>query len=227
MSNNDSFVPLPEPTVPQQPTALPDDPGGLTAGPPEEGSATDAATAAEDLTSAGDALPGLAGGGMAGRRRRPARGKRLVLPQEKPLALTPQQRLLLLDTWQRSGLPASDFAALVGLSKHTLYAWKRCFDQEGPGGLLDKPKGGRPGSHLPDLTKRTILLLKQSHPDWGCQKISDLLLGGPAPGTGAADAARLVPDQPRQLLAGPGIGAAARALGARVRPGGGELPARS
>jgi transposase InsO family protein len=30
------------------------------------------------------------------------------------------------------------------------------------------------------LTKRTILMLKQANPDWGCQKISDLLLRGPA-----------------------------------------------
>src|SRR5687767_11445003 len=37
---------------------------------------------------------------------------------------TPQERLLLLDTWRRSGLPAGDFASLVGVSKHTLYAWK-------------------------------------------------------------------------------------------------------
>jgi len=32
---------------------------------------------------------------------------------------------LILDTWQRSGLPGGDFAALVGVSKHTLYAWKK------------------------------------------------------------------------------------------------------
>jgi hypothetical protein len=41
--------------------------------------------------------------------------------------LTGQQRLLLLDTWRRSGLPAGDFAALVGVSKHTLYKWKKLF----------------------------------------------------------------------------------------------------
>jgi transposase InsO family protein len=36
------------------------------------------------------------------------------------------------------------------------------------------------GSRLPELTKRSILMLKQSHPDWGCQRISDMLLRGPA-----------------------------------------------
>jgi transposase len=41
------------------------------------------------------------------------------------------QRLLMLDTWRRSGLPAGDFAPLVGISKHTLYAWKHKFETEG------------------------------------------------------------------------------------------------
>src|SRR5262245_55023791 len=42
--------------------------------------------------------------------------KRLVadpVPQRSPL--TPQQRLLILDAWVRSGLPAGDFAPLVGI----------------------------------------------------------------------------------------------------------------
>src|SRR6516164_10267585 len=90
------------------------------------------------------------------------------------------QRLLLLDTWQRSGLPAGDFAALVGVSKHTLYSWKQKFEEQGPGGLVDRPRGGPTGSRLPELTRRTILMLKQSNPDWGCQRISDMLLRGPA-----------------------------------------------
>jgi hypothetical protein len=52
------------------------------------------------------------------------KGRRLVPPETtKHPPLIPQQRLLLLDTWRRSGLPAGDFAALVGLSKQTLYAW--------------------------------------------------------------------------------------------------------
>jgi transposase InsO family protein len=127
------------------------------------------------------------------RLQTPRRGRRLVhKPATPPPPLSPQQRLLLLDTWQRSGLPAADFAALVGLSKHTLYDWKRKFDSQGPAGLLDKPRGGPTGSKLPELTKRTILLLKQTHPDFGCQKISDLLLRGPALPASAAAVARVL-----------------------------------
>jgi transposase InsO family protein len=101
-------------------------------------------------------------------------------PTQATQPLSPEQRLLLLDTWQRSGLPAGDFAALVGISKHSLFAWKKRFEQEGPAGLLDRPKGGPAGSRLPDLTKRTILMLKQANPEWGCQRISDMLVRGPA-----------------------------------------------
>jgi transposase InsO family protein len=110
-----------------------------------------------------------------------AKGRRLVKPE--PLSqptLTPEQRLLILDTWQRSGLPAADFATLVGVSKHTLYGWQQKFQEQGPAGLLDRPRGGPKGSRLPELTRRTILMLKQSNPQWGCQRISDMLLRGPA-----------------------------------------------
>ena len=124
---------------------------------------------------------------LAGRRP----GRRLVKPVAKP-SLSPQQRLLLLDTWRRSGLPAGDFAAMVGLSKHTLYAWKKSFDREGPAGLMEKPRGGPKGSKLPDLTQRTILMLKAANPEWGCQRISDMLLRGPALPASAGAVARVL-----------------------------------
>jgi hypothetical protein len=37
--------------------------------------------------------------------------------------------------------PPATSPPLVGLSKHTLYAWKQRFEAEGPAGLADKPKG--------------------------------------------------------------------------------------
>jgi transposase InsO family protein len=117
---------------------------------------------------------------LAGRRQSPAHGRRLVPPTGSQPPLKPEQRLLLLDTWQRSGLPAADFAALVGISKFSLFTWRRKFAESGPAGLLDQPKGGPKGSRLPELTKRTILMLKQANPEWGCQRISDMLLRGPA-----------------------------------------------
>jgi transposase InsO family protein len=117
----------------------------------------------------------------------------LAKPSERsqPL-LSPQQKLLLLDTWMRSGLPARDYGALVNISRHTLYAWKRKFEQLGPAGLMEQPRGGPKGSRLPELTKRTILMLKQAHPDWGCQRISDIMLRGPALPASAAAVSRVL-----------------------------------
>ena len=142
-----------------------------------------AAPERESDSRRGEAAEGVAEGTGANRPesrpRRFGRQRQRVLRSAleragKPEGLTAEQRLLLLDTWLRSGLPAGDFAALVGLSKHTLYDWKRKFDREGPGGLMDRPRGsGRRGSQLPELTRRTILMLKQSNPEWGCQRISD------------------------------------------------------
>ncbi len=83
------------------------------------------------------------------------------------IAVTPEQRLLVLDAWRRSGVPAGDFAPLVGISRHTLYAWKHKFDLDRPAGLLDHPRGWPAGSRLPDVTRRAIVMLKESNPDWG------------------------------------------------------------
>jgi transposase InsO family protein len=124
----------------------------------------------------------------------PRRGRSLAKPvpaDAKAATLTAAQRLLILDSWRRSGLPAGDFAELVGLSKHTLYAWKKKFEEEGPGGLADRPKGHE-GSRLPDLTRRSILMLKQDHPDWGCQRISDVLVRGPGLAASPATVARVL-----------------------------------
>ena len=142
--------------APPAASSAPGDASAPAAAPPDAGSPVFAEAVEEETAEALGELRGLAGWGRS-RRARPARGRRLVPPDTPaPSATTPEQRLLLLDTWQRSGLPGRDFAALVGVSRHNLYAWKKRFDQEGPAGLLDQPKGGPRGSRLPELTKRTI-----------------------------------------------------------------------
>jgi transposase InsO family protein len=163
-------------TPPDDPTALP--PSGCLSPPPDPDSeATGRADDPEEFP----------------RLQSPRRGRRLVQKPATPTPpLTPQQRLLILDTWQRSGLPAGDFAPLVGVSKYTLYSWKQRFEAEGPAGLMDQPRGGPGGSKLPELTKRTILMLKQANPEFGCQKISDLLLRGPALPASPAAVARVL-----------------------------------
>src|SRR5579859_5202918 len=106
---------------------------------------------------------------------------RLVHPdQATPGTFSPEQRVMVLDCWRRSGLPAVDFAPLIGVSRHTLYTWKRRFDKDGPAGLVDLPRGAPPGTRVPELTRRAILLMKEANPDYGCERISDLLERGPA-----------------------------------------------
>jgi transposase InsO family protein len=112
----------------------------------------------------------------------PRRGRRLVKKELTRHAhpLTAKQRLLLLDTWARSGLAATDFSSLVGISKHTLAGWKKRFEEHGPAGLEDRQRGAPEGSHLPELTRRAILMLKRANPEYGCERISDMLRRGPA-----------------------------------------------
>jgi transposase InsO family protein len=91
---------------------------------------------------------------------------------------TPAQRLLVLDTWQRSGLPASTFATICGVSAHTLYEWNKRFRQQGPAGLEDGPRGGPKGSRMSEVTRRAVLLLKRTHPEWGLERTRDMLARG-------------------------------------------------
>lgn len=135
--------------------------------------------------AAGADVPRLGGRGRPGRRL----VKKAEVSRTK---VTPEQRLLLLDTWSRSGLPAGDFAAMVGVSKHTLYAWKKRFATLGPAGLMDQPSGRKTGSRLPELTRRTIVMLKQSNPDFGCERISDMLARGPALPASPSSVARVL-----------------------------------
>jgi transposase InsO family protein len=45
---------------------------------------------------------------------------------------------------------------------------------------------------LSEITRRAILMLKQAHPDWGCQRISDTLARGPALAAGSTSVARVL-----------------------------------
>src|SRR5260221_9152504 len=85
--------------------------------------------------------------------------------------LRPHERVLVLDMWQRSGLTARDFSALMGVSRKTLFDWKRRFDRLGPAGLTDERRGAPRGSRLPEATQRAIMMLKQWHSESGCERV--------------------------------------------------------
>lgn len=149
------------------------------------------------------ALPAPEAGAPTLRLGAPKPGKRLAKPAGKERRLTGEQRLLILDSWKRSGLPAKDFAPLVGLSKHTLYLWKQRFEAEGPGALVSRPRGPKEGTRVPELTKRAILMLKEANPAYGCQRISDMLARGPALGASASTVARVLHEAGYELEEAP------------------------
>jgi len=131
--------------------------------------------AAEPLRPAGDRR-GLPLGEIPPLPPAKRRTRRRVLEDERRPHMTVKQRLVVLDTWIRSGLAAKDFSALVGISTHTLYKWKRRFEEDGPAGLQDRGPGRRPGSRMPPETRRAIVMMKQAHPEWGQDRIHDVLV---------------------------------------------------
>ena len=125
-------------------------------------------------------------------RKKPPQQRRASCERPSRPAFTLEQRILILETWSNSRLPGTEFAPLVGVAPHTLYLWRRAFEQEGPAGLIAKPRGAPSGSRLPEVVKRAILLMKQDHPEWGCQRISDMLMRGPALGASASAVANVL-----------------------------------
>src|SRR5262245_40117762 len=113
-------------------------------------------------------------------RRKGGPFKRVLEPASEPqvegVALSGEQRLLILDAWARSELTAGEFGRIAGVSSHTLYAWRRRFEEFGPAGLDEKRRGAPVGSRVPEATKRAILMMKGQHEEWGCERIHDMLM---------------------------------------------------
>ncbi|MEK6778458.1 MAG: DDE-type integrase/transposase/recombinase [Candidatus Deferrimicrobiota bacterium] len=93
---------------------------------------------------------------------------------------TSRQRLLILRLMENSPLKMEVISEIVGVSPHTLYQWKRIFDEEGVEGLIDRPRGGPKGSRLPEETKQAVLMMKEKQPSWGVERISAVLMRDPA-----------------------------------------------
>ena len=100
------------------------------------------------------------------------------------------QRMMILDMAIKSGFPLKEFADLVGVAAHVLYGWKKRYDEQGVDGLADRPRGSKDkGSRLPEVVKKAILMIREAHPEYGCERISDML--GRGPGLGASPGAVL------------------------------------
>src|SRR5262245_25740975 len=134
-----------------------------------EGPAADSNAPGDDANEAGEdgverRRPLLTGRRKGGPMRR--RGEEGPEARVEGVALSGEQRLLILDTWKRSGLTAGAFGRIAGVTAHTLYAWSRRFEALGPAGLDEKRRGSPVGSRMPEATKRAILMMKEQHEEW-------------------------------------------------------------
>lgn len=109
--------------------------------------------------------------------------------------LRPEDKLLILDIMDRSGLSVQDFSKLVDISPVTLYDWKTRVEEIGPEALFPRPRGPEPGSRVDEATRRAILMLKRSHPEYGCERISQILYRGPGLGVSASTVARVIEEE--------------------------------
>jgi transposase InsO family protein len=133
----------------------------------------DGEPALEEETSDPERAPRL----LAGRRKGSVYRRTLEpQPEVAGQALSGEQRLLILDAWRRSELTAGEFGKIAGVSSHTLYAWRRRFEAFGPAGLDEKKRGAPTGSRVPEATRRAILMMKEEHEEWGCDRIHDMLM---------------------------------------------------
>jgi transposase InsO family protein len=106
---------------------------------------------------------------------RPISGKKEARAASR--VFTSVERLLILDIWERSEIGAPQFGELLGITSHTLYQWRKRFEEDGPAGLEDRPRGTSKGqSRLTEATQRAILMLKRRNPEWGVDRIRDVLL---------------------------------------------------
>jgi transposase InsO family protein len=129
--------------------------------------------------------------GPKGKRKSPA----LQKPDGERKTYTGEEKLLILDVWEKSNLAAADFCTLIHMSPHTLYAWRKKLDDEGPQGLFPMARGPEPGSKVAAATRRAILMLKEANPEYGCQRISDILYRGPGMGVSPPSVARVLKEE--------------------------------
>jgi len=190
MSEERSFELSPQSYPPEHPPQLPA-PGEVHGAGRERGEA-ELEPGAGDLEAPADAEPRTT---WPGKRATSRTRRRVPASEPSPPAPTAEQRMLLLDTWLRSKLSAREFAAMVGVSAQSLYTWKRRFEEDGPAGLAPRKRGAPRGSRLSEATRRAILLLKRTHPDWGQDRIRDVLMRTEGFGASAGAIGRVLEEE--------------------------------
>jgi transposase InsO family protein len=126
-------------------------------------------------------LKRLAGGARGAAKRDCGRGgqkRRLTprghIPGTPQRRYTTQEKLALLQEFEKSDLPIATFCKWHGVGLETLKKWKERYKAQGEAGLEDRP-GGKP-SFIPEAVREKIIELKQASPQAGSTRIQQELL---------------------------------------------------
>ena len=136
-------------------------------------------------------------------RTKPRKNRALQKNAPARKAFTGEEKLLILDLWKRSRLAAKDLSSIVGVSPHTLYVWRKKMEEEGPEALFGPPRGPSPGSRVDSATRRAILVIKESHPEYGSELISNILYRGPGLGVSASSVNRILKEDGYENVSSP------------------------
>ena len=86
---------------------------------------------------------------------------------------TYSQRRALFEEWEAKQ-NVREACEAVRVSESTYYYWKMRYEEAGNEGLKEcKKPGPRKGMVLGEGLQRQVVELKQSHPEWGKQRIAD------------------------------------------------------
>ncbi|WP_372426945.1 IS481 family transposase, partial [Salinarimonas chemoclinalis] len=83
-----------------------------------------------------------------------------------------EQRMRFALLCDRDEQTMVELCELFGISRQTGYEWRRRYREEGPAGLVDRPRGPhRHGRSTPDAVAESIVALRLARPSWGPRKI--------------------------------------------------------
>ena len=104
-------------------------------------------------------------------KKRQARKK--YRPQVEKKAYNPEEKLKLINEYQKMEVPIPMFSQWYGINPKTLQTWIEKYKAEGEAGLENRK--GKSKEIVPDAVKEEIVKLKQEHPTMGANKIADFM----------------------------------------------------
>jgi transposase InsO family protein len=130
---------------------------------------------------------------------KPRARRKAAVSRKQSRKYTPSEKLVLIGVWKESSLSAKEFTSLIGLDFKTFSIWKGRFEKDGAEGLFGKPPGPKPGSRVDTMTRKSILLLREHNPKFGCERISQYLYRGSAISVSASTVARVLKEEGIEL----------------------------